>query len=69
MSDGMAFQLGIVMSQAAAAQIKCAAMVEANAVARENGQPLPFAPPAFERLIGEHGLDWNSAVSALQGAL
>jgi len=55
----------LVISQAAAAQIRCAAMVVENQCRIAEGKQVAYGEGAFLALIEEYSLDWNNVIGYL----
>ena len=55
----------LVISQAAAAQIRWAAMVAENQCRLAEGEQIAYGEEVFLALIEEYSLDWNTVIGYL----
>ena len=58
-------QVALVISQSVAAQIRLAGMLALNSERERRGETLAYDEAAFEAVIQEFGLGWNTVVTTL----
>jgi hypothetical protein len=57
----------LVFSQACSALIEALGMLSENMQRQTLQQSIAYNKDAFDRLISDHGIDWNAAINTLQG--